>query len=369
MLNLKGIYIFSDESEFLLDPLEQEANVVDLNEEELNAMNLTVHRSNLLKDMIFAFNDPKTLNAIVFFKVIDARGNVEQGEGRGVAREVITEFWHLFYQSLSVGAATKVPVIRHDYRKQEWKAVARILLYGYCKEGIYPMALSFIACIILGEECISSDVLLKAFLAYVSDDERETINESLGNRSKIANNDVLLDVLSTYKCFRIPDEQNIEDILCQLAHQELIQRPRYVSNCWAPILRALKSRLPFQDATSILQFYEEMKPTAKKVLKILDASPETEAQRIAFDHLVRYIKSLGSNVGAFLQFTTGADIVIDGQKLKISFTELNGFQRRPIAHTCGPLLELPCTYQYYNELVEEFSSLLREKSAWTFDIV
>ena len=52
----------------------------------------------------------------------------------------------------------------------------------------------------------------------------------------------------------------------------------------------------------------------QKVLKILDASPETEAQRITFDHLVRYIKSLGSNVSAFLQFTTGADIVIDRQK-------------------------------------------------------
>ena len=62
--------------------------------------------------------------------------------------------------------------------------------------------------------------------------------------------------------------------------------------------------------TSILQFYKEMKPTAKKVLKILDASPETVAQCIAFDHLVRY-QIVGS---AFLQFTTGADVVIDGQK-------------------------------------------------------
>ena len=84
------------------------------------------------------------------------------------------------------------------------------------------------------------------------------------NRSKIANNDVL-DVLSSYKCFRIPDEENIEDILCQLVHQELIQRPRYVSNCWVPALQVLKSRLPFQDATSILQVYEEMKPTSKSV--------------------------------------------------------------------------------------------------------
>jgi hypothetical protein len=38
-----------------------------------------------------------------------------EGEGRGVARDVLTEFWHIFYQSLSVGASVKIPVIRHDY--------------------------------------------------------------------------------------------------------------------------------------------------------------------------------------------------------------------------------------------------------------
>jgi hypothetical protein len=338
---------------------------------EVFNVEVLVHRSTLLKDMILAFSDPKIVNGTLFFKVADTNGEVEQGEGRGVARDVLTEFWHLFYQSLSVGASVKIPVIRHDYQKEEWKAVARIIVYGYWKEGIYPVALSsvFIVCTILGEDSISSDMLLKAFMGYVSEDEREVLNDCLDNRSHIANNEDLLDVLGPYKCFRIPNEENIEDILCQLAHQELIQRPRYVSNCWAPILRSLKGCLPFQDSSSILQFYEEMKPTTKKVLKILDASPETESQRTAFDHLKRYIKSLGGNVSAFLQFTTGSDIIINGQKLKVTFTELTGLQRRPIAHTCAPLLELPSTYQYYNELVEEFSSLLREKSAWSFDIV
>jgi HJR/Mrr/RecB family endonuclease len=77
---------------------------------------------------------------------------------------------------------------------------------------------------------------------------------------------------------------------------------------------------------SILHFYEELKPTAKKVLKIQYASPENKAQRNAFDHLVRYIKSLGGNVSVFLQFTTGADIIVEGQKLKVTFNELNGLQ-------------------------------------------
>ena len=182
--------------------------------------------------MITAFSDPKILEVTIFFKVVDARGVTEDGVGRGVAREVLTEFWHLFYQSLSVGASTKVPTIRHDYQKHEWKAVARILLYGYLKEGVYPVALSpaFVGCTILGEDCVSNQVLVESFMAYIAENEREVVNNCLKNTSEIADNDDLLDVLGSYNCYRKPNEENIEDILCQLAHQELIQRSRYVSN-------------------------------------------------------------------------------------------------------------------------------------------
>ena len=361
----------------IVDDNEIEGDALVLAENEMpheitfDQMELTVHRSTLLKDLISAFCDPKVLTSTLFIKVVAANGVEEKGEGRGVARDVLTEFWHLFFQSLAIGAAAKVPVIRHDYQKEQWKAIARVLLYGYCREGIFPISLSavFITSCILGEDSISDEMLLKAFTAYVSEDEKELINDCLENRVNIDQNDELLELLSSYNCHRKPNEANIQDILSQLAHQEIIQKPRYVANCWSPVLQSLKARSPFQNATNTLAFYEDKKPTPKKVIKMLDASPENDAQRIAFEHLTRFIKSLGGNVAAFLQFTTGASVILDGQKLKVSFTELNGLARRPIVHTCGPVLELPSTYQCYNELCEEFSSILRDKSAWKFDIV
>ena len=119
--------------------------------------------------------------------------------------------------------------------------MARILLYGYFKEGVYPITLSpvFLGCTILGEDRVSNQVLVESFMAYIVKDEREVVNNCLKNASEIADNDDLLDVLGSYNCYRKPNEENIEDILCQLAHQELIQRPRYVSNCWAAILQPL----------------------------------------------------------------------------------------------------------------------------------
>lgn len=212
---------------------------------------------------------------------------------------------------MAVGATAKVPVIRHDYQKDQWKAIARILVYGYCKEGIFPISLStvFVASCILGEDCLSDEMLLQAFTSS------------------------------------------------------------YVANSWSPVLQSLRARSSFQNVANILAFYEDKKPTPKKVIKMLDASPENDAQRISLEHLTRFIKSLGSNVAAFLLFTTGASVMLDGQKLKVSFNELTRFARRPVAHTCAPMLQLPSTYQCYIELVEEFSAILREKSAWAFNIV
>ena len=54
---------------------------------------------------------------------------------------------------------------------------------------------------------------------------------------------------------------------------------------------------------------------------------------------------------AFLQFTTGSD-VIAVRELSVSFNSLDGAHRSPIAPTCGPVLEVPTTYQSYNELAE-----------------
>ena len=180
-----------------------------------------------------------------------------------------------------------------------------------------------------------------------------------------------MEFLSSYKCYRLPSEDNIKDIFCQLAHQELVQRPRYVANCWSPILGSLKTREYFENESQLLSFYEQLKPTSKKVVKILHASPKNDAERNTFDHLKRYVKSLGGNVSAFLQFTTGASVLPDGKQIEVSFTQLSGLARNlvPIAHTRGLLLEMPSTCQCYNELVEEFSAILQEKSAWSFDIV
>ena len=70
---------------------------------------------------------------------------------------------------------------------------------------------------------------------YVTSDDREALKMSLSDNSDSQDPDPM-DFLSSYKCFRLPTCKTIRTIIVELAHQELIQRPRYVAEYWAPVV-------------------------------------------------------------------------------------------------------------------------------------
>ena len=59
---------------------------------------------------------------------------------------------------------------------------------------------------------------------------------------------------------------------------------------------------------------------------------------------------------------TGSNVIVC-ETISVTFTTLDGSTRRPIVHTCGPTLELPSTYQCYNELAEVFMALRNAKDS------
>ncbi len=50
------------------------------------------------------------------------------------------------------------------------------------------------------------------------------------------------------------------------------------------------------------------------------------------------------------------------EKLEVQFNMLSGLARRPIAHTCSNILELPATYQSYPEFMKEFQQVLSDET-------
>ena len=96
--------------------------------DDLPMKSMLVHRAQLRQDFIMEFSDPEILNFKLDVTVIDERGKEEVGAGNGVLRDVISEFWKLFFLAATVGATEKVPSIRHDFQKNEWEAIGRVFI-------------------------------------------------------------------------------------------------------------------------------------------------------------------------------------------------------------------------------------------------
>ena len=104
-----------------------------------------------------------------------------------------------------------------------------------------------------------------------------------------------LEFLSTFKCFRMPSKDNIQKIILELAHQELIQKPRYVVNSWASIVKSLRSHYYFQTLEGLKGLYDSKRPTAKRLIKLFRAEPSNDAEWQSLEHLKRFVKSLEGN--------------------------------------------------------------------------
>lgn len=74
-------------------------------------------------------------------------------------------------------------------------------------------------------------------------------------------------------------------------------------------------------------------------------------------------------VRRLLRFTTGSAVLI-AEKINISYNSLTGLSRRPIAHTCACILELPSTYASHLEFEQEFTAILADDEySWGMHII
>ena len=161
-------------------------------------------------------------------------------------------------------------------------------------------------------------------------------------------------------------KDNSKGVLEELARQELIQKPFLMASSWKKI-SALKYRIPSKHV--LYAIYAEREPSCKKLLNLLSCSPANDAERDSLSYLKSYIRGLdGPQLCKLLKLLTGADQIIC-KSIRVTFIKDQAeFSRRPIAHTCGPTLELPSTYHNFCELREEFSNIISQ-NLWGMDIV
>eukprot|EP00112_Aurelia_sp_Birch-Aquarium-sp1_P003341 Seg13725.1 transcript_id=Seg13725.1/GoldUCD/mRNA.D3Y31 product="hypothetical protein" protein_id=Seg13725.1/GoldUCD/D3Y31 len=331
---------------------------------------LTVHHSRIKSDMIEHFKDPSVLTYHLIFSIIDKRGNPEQGAGDGVYREVFSYFWLEFSNSMTIGERERVPFVRHDHFISEYESIARILVVGFKTASYFPLFLSqAYLCFTLFGNQVPDEMLLQSLKRYLSPMEEELIDKVLRSDNIAESEEELDEFLERFNVYTMVTKDNVNKVILEIAKQELISKPHLMIGAWQDIVQELKSSAEFSSIGALQSFYEKLRPTVKKVLSNMTATPQNDGERDAYKYLQRFVRGLDAGkLVKFLLFTTATDVMME-DKLEVIFTRNEGLSSRPIAHTCGPVLELPSTYSNYVELREEFTNILNKENGWEMDIL
>ncbi|GAA6098877.1 uncharacterized protein LOC125141203 [Tachysurus ichikawai] len=194
-------------------------------------------------------------------------------------------------------------------------------------------------------------------MLYLSQYERNLLSTALQDTLDGDDKNELLDLMDRMGVRTVPTQDNLKAVLLQVAHKQKIQQPKYaldnIAAVAGPTLREF-----FPSVLDMQKMYENLKPSTRKVLKLITASPATPAENQSLQFLHQYIRGLDEiGLRKMLRFMTGSDVICV-KDIQVIFTPLEGLSRRPIAHTCGPTLELPSTYNSYPDLRAEMEAIL-----------
>ena len=97
-------------------------------------------------------------------------------------------------------------------------------------------------------------------------------------------------MLGDYKPKRIPTAENVTELLTEMAHVELIQKPRYIANCLAQFLKKLK-KSPSGTKDNLKDFYRSKSPTVRPTINSL-AAVQDDADRVrVYGFLTKILKN------------------------------------------------------------------------------
>ena len=298
----------------------------------------------------------------------------------GVCRDMFSCFWEESFKRLFDGSSLLVPVLHPHVDMSVLPRIGMILSHGYLLCGVLPTRIIFpaLAYVLLGFEIgMPPHILIQTFTDTLSSFESSVIKEALGCKGMInlseQSHGALLDVLSKYGCRSPPKTaQELNMQILGICYFNFRDKP-------LAAMRAMRegipdSELPFwlgHSVEGLYDLYLSLCATPQRVLESIDDPEELNmSQARVLDYLKQFIGNMKiEEVRRFLRFTTGSSVLLNN-RITVTFNSLSGLARRPIAHTCGCIIELPSSYMTYPEFEMEFNAILADNDhVWKMDIV
>ena len=304
------LYDFDDTVQFVT--LSPSTCTTDLNSTIPLIKQIKLHRGQVFTELLaYMLSGDINENTEVGVSMILPNGREEVAEDSGgVLRDALSEFWGTFRDKCTLGNSVRVPALRHDMQYEHWKATAQILVMGFKQTGYLPvyLAIPFVAvCLQVDQEHLcNQENLVSAFLNYIPESDKEILQMATRDLSEV-DQDELLDIMASHDVKVLLKQDNIKDVIAEIAHKSLIQSPAYIADAWRDVLpRALK---PLK--TTLNELFASRVPTARNVLKHLSfPSGCTPSQATIANFLRKFVKlSTQKQLKDFLRFCTGVFVI------------------------------------------------------------
>ncbi len=291
---------------------------------------------------------------------------------------MFSAFWEEAFKQFFDGQSLMTPVIHPHTDMTCLPTLGRILSHGYLVSGFLPIRIAFpvLASILLGQSTeVPKGILLDAFADSLCTFEAKVIRDALqfpasASRFPEETESSLISVLSRYSCREVPTPQSLKRLLIQVSSYEFQVKP-------LAAICSIRSGIPTtqqpfwqnKSVNDLHALYLLLFATPAKVLNLIkepDVMNPNE-QRV-LGYLLQYVGDMkAEGLRRFLRFTTGSSVVI-AESLSVTFNNLTGLGRRPIAHTCTCCIELPSSYMSYLDFEHEFATILADTDyTWQID--
>ncbi|KAL4005699.1 hypothetical protein ACER0C_005412 [Sarotherodon galilaeus] len=293
---------------------------------------VSIRRTKVVDDLLAVFMDSSITNVTLKMNFV----NENAVDDAGVSREVYIAFWEQFLERCE-GETERVPRLRPAFCDAEWQAVGQIWVKCLLDHGVFPVRLSkaFILACIHGMDSVDVDIMITSFLNYLLPVERSAVEKALQGTMDENDEEDQLDLFTRMGSHFLPPKNNMQPAIETMAHKAILQESKYIMDCFSTPMAYTK------------------KATGKRVVDLTSRVPKS-----SHSSLQRYVKNDDEkNPEKILRFCTGS-FVICVDKILVCFNAETGLNRRPVTHTCGATLEVPCTYSSYPEFRTEFDNVL-----------
>ena len=333
-----------------------------------------VDRKNVFEEVMVLYTDDreKVLSEYPLFIRFKGELGVDLG---GVTRDMFSAFFSVAYIKLFDGTSTLFPANHAEVDISKFYTLGTIISHAYLVGSVLPDRVAFpcLVAALLGPQVdIDPEILEEAFVSCLSTHEADILRAAIRYKGKKFPDDMLSEILGSYGCRSSPNCQNIKVLMVQAAKYMFLVKPAAAINqlnMGVPDLH--RSFWSTMEVGKLFKLYKCMSVSKAKVLSLLEESQmDTPSKEEVWVYLRRFIGNMTNDeLRTFLRFVTGS-FVVSVSSIAISFNNLDGLARRPIAHTCTGTLELSTMYNTFLEFQSEFRTVLADPYfSWRMDAI